>query len=270
MITKPIDVWDVETFDGALLARLREAAGLISRYLETDRRQFLEREASSRWFPHPENPYAREYSSLSESLIAPMAQRPIRAWHYARLTDAEVQTIIQEGPVLSDLTGIRCRIDAQVAAGVITAAAAEHLWADSPFHQQEDIRSNRFWMVSHPTRIDDSGVELLLGHWGGEGVYFWQRDPDLVSALKSIGAARIVELHVPLNATNHAFNAARATIATFARSIGCVSECAAFDLYINRPTGPQSVLAVHSKGEDSFEAMACGYPARFVDMRPEH
>jgi hypothetical protein len=38
---KPIDIWDVGTFDSALIALLEAEADLIRNYLETDRQIFL-------------------------------------------------------------------------------------------------------------------------------------------------------------------------------------------------------------------------------------
>jgi hypothetical protein len=40
-------------------------------------------------------------------------------------------------------------------------------------------------MTSHPVSADNSGVELLPEHWGGEGVYFWLKDPQLVERVKA-------------------------------------------------------------------------------------
>ena len=74
---------------------------------------------------------------------------------------------------------IRSRLDMQISEGLLSTEAAAALYAASPFHHQNDSRSNKFWMTSHPHAVDDSGVTLLLEHWGGEGVYFWLKDADL-------------------------------------------------------------------------------------------
>ena len=269
MITKPIDVWDVETFDDALLTRLNERSELIMGYLETDRRQLFEREASDHRHPYPTNPYARHFIAFEESLIPVMAERSIRAWHYTRLTEAEAQTMRRTGPVLSDIQGIRNRLEAQVIAGSFTSEIAEALWDNSPFHEQEEIRTGMFWMSSSPTAISNGLVDGLLKHWGGESVYFYQEDEELLAILQKIGVARVIELKVPLCATNREFTAAGAVISTFARSIGCDSRNGSFDLYANRRLGPEAVLAIHSEGDAAFEAMGREYPERFVDCHNE-
>jgi hypothetical protein len=55
---KPIDVWDVETFDEELSGELRAAAELVRNYLMTDRRLTLEREASGHTMVYAPNRYA--------------------------------------------------------------------------------------------------------------------------------------------------------------------------------------------------------------------
>ncbi|GAB1715802.1 MAG: hypothetical protein NTAFB05_08440 [Nitrobacter sp.] len=56
-----IDVWDVETFDSELRGDLDAHTDVIRAYMLTLRRQWLEREASDRTMPYPENPYAGEF-----------------------------------------------------------------------------------------------------------------------------------------------------------------------------------------------------------------
>lgn len=261
-----IDVWNVATFDDALAAELDAAADLIRSYLETSRRQYLEREASDHTRPYPTNPYGSGYVDFVDGLVPCMAERWIRAWHYTRLTESEVAALRRDGVHMSDLAVIRRRLDAQIAAGTVSPEIADALFAGSPFHSEQlGSRSNKFWMVSHPRDIKDGGVQVLLESWGGEGVYFWQRDPSLQALLKVIGRPRVVEFAVPLAATNHAYCAGRAVVATYARALGCRADSGAFDLYVHRPLGPEAILAVHSDGDPSFTAMARGYPASFID-----
>lgn len=265
-----IDVWNPATFDPELAAHLRSAADLIRDYLTTSRRQYLEREASDHTQPYPINPYGSDYVAFTDGLVPWMEARSIRAWHYTRMTDAEATTLQRDGIHLSDLAAIRRRLDAQVAAGAFSADVADTLFAGSPFQSEQlGSRSGKFWMVSHPRDVEDSGVELLLESWGGEAVYFWQRDPDLQTLLKRIGRARVIELAVPLAATNHAYSAGRAVVSAYARSIGCPAESGAFDLYARQVLGPEAVLQIHNEGDAAFTGMARVYPAGFSDSAQE-
>jgi hypothetical protein len=71
-------------------------------------------------------------------------------------------------------------------------------------------------------------------------VYFWLNDAQLKTAVASIGKARVIEVAVPLDATNRAYLAGKAVVATFARSLGCMADFGAFDLYATRALGPDA------------------------------
>jgi len=79
-------------------------------------------------------------------------------------------------------------------------------------------------MTSHPVVPRDSGVAPLMKHWGGEGASMWVSDPELLAPLQEIGSARIVEIAVPLAATQHSYSAAKAVVATFGRSLGAIPD----------------------------------------------
>ncbi|WP_143021692.1 hypothetical protein [Nitrosospira sp. Nsp18] len=139
-----------------------------------------------------------------------MEVRSIRAWHYARMTDAEVELLRENGIYLSTLDSIRARLTTQVAASAFAQDIADWLFTDSPFRSEQlGARSNKFWMISHPTCTEDSGVELLLESRSGEAAYFWQQDPDLQALLMCIGRPRILELTMPLVHTRHDTRALR-------------------------------------------------------------
>ncbi len=259
-----IDVWDTETFDQELISKLRANEQLVRDYLTTDRRQYEEREASDHRMPHASNPYARDYLAFLEAVGRDIMQsRTIRAWHYTRLVDDEVDIIVKTGIYPSTLETLRRRLDARVKAKAFSAVDADALYAASPFHEQEDSRSGRFWMTSDPILTEDSGVELLLGNWGGEATYFWLRVKRLEKLVARIGRPRILEIAVPITSTCHWYSAGKAAVATFARTLGCRPDRGAFDLYSMTPLDPAAVLAIHTEGDASFEALARGYPARF-------
>lgn len=261
-----IDVWNLETFDGELRGDLEARADLIRNYLVTSRRQWLEREAPDCTKPHPENPYAGEFIRATKHIMRLMEQRTIRAWHYTRMTDAEVNAMRRGGIYPSTLDNIRARFAAQVNAGTFSQEVADRLFADSPYQtEQLGPRSNKFWMVSHPVEIEDGDVKLLLESWGGEAAYFWQQDPELQLLLRSIGTPRVIEIAMPLAHSRHGYSAAEAVVATYGRLLGCTPDKKAFDLYTYQPLGPKHLLAVHSEGGPRFAAMARGYPSDYVD-----
>jgi hypothetical protein len=266
MTSSPIDVWNLETFDKALLAELNAWRDLLRNYELTSKRNFLEQRTTKGWVPLESNTYADQQNYVVEQVILPaMEQRTIRAWHYTRLTDREVALIESSGIYISDLAAIRQRLDAQVAARLLSARTADALHAASPFHQQNDNRAGKFWMTSHPVSAEDSGVEPLLAHWGGEGAYFCLTDPELIELVKSFGRPRVIELAVPLLLTRRTHSAAQAVVATYVKALGCEPNWSAFDLYTTSALGADAVLNIHTEGDPNFAALARGYPAGFFD-----
>ncbi len=270
MNAAPIDVWDLATFDPELTGRLTPHAGLVADYFARDHAIFLGHDLGrgpGRSLLRPDNPYADRFQAFREGLIEVLKARTIRAWHYTRLTDAEVDALRREGPHVSTPVTLKRRLGTLVEARALSAAQAAALYAASPFHtDQRDARSDKFWMVSHPLAIDDGGVEPLMAHWGGEGASMFQRDPDLLGPLARIGRPRIVELAIPLSATRHAYCAVEAVVATFGRAEGAIPSKQAFDLYIGAALPGDAVREIHTEGEATFAAMGRTHPRGFVDV----
>jgi hypothetical protein len=265
-VAPPIDVWNLATFDNELLALLQSHGDVLVEYELTDRKNYQEQQVADQWVPLKENPYAADRMYILENMVMPaMEQRTIRAWHYTRLTDEEAAFLKADGVYMSDVADIRRRLDAQVAAGTLTVEIANAIYWESPFHAQADARSGKFWMVSHPFAATDGGVELLLQHWGGEGVYFWLKDPAHIELVQGIGRPRIIELAVPLSVTTSAYSSAKAVVATYVASLGGKPDWPVFDLYATSALGADAVLDLHSEGDPNFAAMADGYPAGFVN-----
>ncbi|WP_395396222.1 hypothetical protein WBP07_20175 (plasmid) [Novosphingobium sp. BL-8A] len=101
-----IDVWNVETF-GELCGDLDLHADVILDYMITSRRQWLERQASGHTMRYPENPSAGEFMWGTEHIVQLMEARTIRAWHYTRLIDAEIDTPRRGGIYPSSLDTLR-------------------------------------------------------------------------------------------------------------------------------------------------------------------
>lgn len=271
MADRPIDVWDVETFDPELTACLTEHADLMAAYYARSNRIFLDHDLGrARTLIRPENVFAAEFGRLRETVTALMDARTIRAWHYTRLTDGEVEAFVRDGVHLSTPESLRGRFDRVVSAGHLTAADAEHLWAHNMFNHQHDSRAGKFWAVSHPQPIDDGGVEPLMKHWGGEAASMWMKDEAVLTRLAGVGRPRAVSVAMPMAQCEDFGGAGRAVIASFARSRGAITEPSGFDLYTRADLPPGAVLEVLTDGEADFVALAQGYPPRFIDHGLTH
>lgn len=261
-----IDAWDVATFDDDLTELLQDGSDLVRHYLSTSRQHYIDRELSDHTQPHAFNPFAEDYGRFVEAIGREMEVRSIRAWHYCRMTDNEVAALRRDGIHLSTPDTLRSRLASLVSEGLLSPIEAEGLFTASPFHSSHlESRSNKYWMVSNPVPPDDSGVELLLGHWGGEVAYFWLRDQDLIDRVAAVGRARVVELAVPMAATRHSYSAGAAVAATFARTMGCKPDLKNFDLYTKQPLGPDAVRAVYSEGDERFTALGLSFPPGSAD-----
>jgi NAD(P)-dependent dehydrogenase (short-subunit alcohol dehydrogenase family) len=265
-MTRPIDVWNVDTFDGPLIAALLSQQQLLLDYFRTDRANYLEREASDHRGPPPSNPFAGAYYRFAEGLVPMMERQTIRAWHHTRMTDREVETARRGGLYPATLATLRTRLEDLVAMGELSVDDATSIFAMSPFQGDAlGSRHNRFWMTSHPHRIDDGGVTSLLAHWGGESAYFSHRQDELLEKLSSIGLPRVLEVAVPLALTPDAYSAAKAAIHRYARSLGCHADWGGFDLYTQSPLDADALLRVNTLGEPDFALLARGYPTGFRD-----
>ncbi len=265
-----IDVWHAGTFDEDLKATLTREADLVFGYFTSDRRIFLEydyKPGPNRPFLRPDNPHTAAFAAFREMIELLMRTRVIRAWHYTRLTNSEVDRLRHEGVHLSTPETLRSRLDSLVLSGALAAHLADTLYAASPFHgDQHDARLNKFWMASHPVAVDDGGVRPLISRWGGEVASFWMGDETKLAALAGIGKSRVIELAVPLELTRQSYWAAAAVLATFGRSLGCATNKHDFDLYVTAPLRSDAILAVHTEGDASFHGIGQSYPEGYVDV----
>ena len=274
MASDLIDVWDPKTFDGELSAALTEETDLVRNYMTTDDWIFLAHDLGrgpERSIIRPENPYASAFLALKEAIGERMRSRKIRAWHYTRLTAAEVEKMQDEGIHLSTPTTLRSRLDLQVASGALSAQLADALYAKSPFHSDQlQARSGKFWLVSHPVAVNDGGVEPLMAHWGGEVASFWTKDPTLLAPIAVAGKPRVIEIAIPLAVTPNSYLAAGAVIATFGRTLGCIPSSHQFDLCVTAPLGPDAIIKIHTEGDAFFHAISHSYPEGFVNVDLGH
>ncbi|HEY4165967.1 MAG TPA: hypothetical protein VGM96_04300 [Reyranella sp.] len=268
----PIDVWNIGTFDRDLLAQLLPQANLVRNYMTTDHQIFLDHglgRARDVGSLRPTNPWSAGFQMFKEQVGRLMVERTIRAWHYTRLTDAEVVEMQSAGIHMSTPTTLRNRLDALASKGELTGDVADALYHASPFHSDQlDARKSKFWMVSHPLAVDDSGVSRLLKYWGGEVASFWTEAADLLELLRRIGRPRVIELAVPISSAGkyHWYSAGEAIVATFGRSLGCIPDKHSFDLYAIKPLPASAVPAVHTEGEPSYARIGRDFPCGFVNV----
>jgi len=102
----PIDVWDVSTFDSELTVFLRARAGLIQAYMEKEHEIVISHDLGrgpKKAILRPKNPYAELFYALSGEVVQKLQSRKIRAFHYTRLMESEVD--IRGGSVCLNSSG---------------------------------------------------------------------------------------------------------------------------------------------------------------------
>ncbi len=260
-----IDVWDVDTFDDELRAYLAEHAELVRSFWSESRRLFDEREKQTVRGPHEQNVFGPAYSVLHADVTIMMAERTIRAWHFTRLTKAEMDDIQSQGMKPMSLDLIRRRLNGMVAAGELTPGIADALFDASPFHRQiSGNRDEKIWLTSQPFELDDDMVTGLVTGWGGESINFNHLDGRMAELLATIGHPRVIEVALPLRITTRINSAAKDVVDAFSFSLDCEGAWGGgSDIVAVHPIQPEWILAIHSPGDSSFEIFGRGYPARW-------
>ncbi|MBN8197766.1 hypothetical protein [Thalassospira povalilytica] len=262
-----IDLWDVDTFDADVIDLLEKNEAVVRNYVEEENRIFLsyDLQRDQSLFIRPRNQHATAYMELEENVHDLIASSSIRGFHYTRLTEDEVERLGCHGIELSSSDTLRNRLAAQVNFGRISKESASQLYNLSPLQNgQKENRSGQFWLASYPVVVTDHRVQPLLGHWGGEVVYMWLQNPSLIQMVEKIGRATVLEVCVPLSATNDVFSASKAIVRTFAHSLGLNAENGEFDVCVRENLPPEAILKVHQEDSMEFKSLGCGYPESYV------
>jgi hypothetical protein len=206
------------------------------------------------------NQFSSGYLWFQEHRLTPiLAGTRIRAWHYARLLDHEVEAM-QKILVPSSLVFLQKRLNALVAMGLLTQEEAATVFKRSPFQSQGSSRSGKLWTVTVPLHFSDGGVSPLLGSWGGESAYFWLSDVSLSAKLKSLGLPRILEIETALSDSFNAFSASGTALEAWAKRLGAPVAPTGCDLAIKNCLGTAKLVRLHTEGESTFGAVAKTYP----------
>lgn len=257
-----IDIWDIRTYDNDILGYLESNKEIIVGHFEEERAADFRVANLTRWQPQPPNPFAEKFRNAIEELGKIMSAKTVRAFHYSRMTDGEVVEVRANGFVPTSVSFLRERVDRQVAAGRMTIEQANTIVAQSPLQSLEYGDRKGFYMNSMPFDPTSDAVQWLVGYWGGESTYWtFLEDPKMTALLSSIGRGRIIEIALPLaNACNGGAGrlAAERAIRAFARQCGCDIGIDSIDLYVEHPLNADTILEVHSEGDDGYQNVSAG------------
>jgi len=155
-----IDAWNPITFGEEITAALSAHSRIVYDYHVEDQRLMGEHLRSSPYQSLEPNRYFPAYQEFREHILAPLLARSrIRAWHYTRLTDDEVDAM-KRCLVVSSLDYLRHRLSTLVENDLLGRDDADTVFTQSPF--QEQLRTGRLWTTVIPLPHNDSGVHRSL------------------------------------------------------------------------------------------------------------
>ncbi len=255
VINQLIDTWDARTYPKSVREQLSGVKSLIDAYYQREVELDNPQDSDSLEAILRENKFADGFHRFIENnLMSCLDSEVIRGWHYCRLTEHEAQAMENGVLVSSSKASLRQRLENLSKEFQLSDKNIEAICEASPLsnEQQRKVRSHRFFMVSKPLPLDDSGVRPLIKFWGGEVAYFWLKDERLKQKLAAVGAPRIVECNVPVRGNKLAYRAATNIVETFCK----VSQVpSAFDFHVSPKEGSLKILKVHSEGDPVFDEL---------------
>lgn len=141
----------------------------------------------------------RAYDQAINEILDASQPFAIRGWHCTRLTEQEIGLVLTHGLRLPTPAMLHQRIDAVVAAGLLSPAIADVLKTRN--QADDENRAGKVWFCFFPPRdAGEGGIERFFRHWGGEALYNSHEDDPVTSpALRIIGTPALIEANVPIS-----------------------------------------------------------------------
>lgn len=204
-----IDLWNLNTIPSEATDLLTRGEKLIRDYVRKEHVIETARANAGLTGNIPSNEFGQAMSELTEMIEASVNTESLRAFHYTRMTDAEVAGIVNGGITMTSSSMFRLKLDDAVATGQMSPAAADEVYAKSPIVTgRHGGRGNMFWTCAIPYPITDDGIEAFLRCWGGE-ISRWELQDEGKAAGLTIGRPRIIEVTVPIPQACGGFAATR-------------------------------------------------------------
>lgn len=127
----------------------------------------------------------------------------MRGYHCTRLTESEIQAILNSGMSLPNLTMLHERIANVAAVGILEEAITQRLMQKN--QANDNNRAGMIWFYFFPPHIAGQwGIERFFRSWGGEALYnSHEDDPITGPALAKIGIPCIIEALIPIGSLPH-------------------------------------------------------------------
>ena len=259
-----IDLWDLKTLPAATLALINDNADLIRDYFAREASIMEFRRHSTLWDEIPTNEFHDRKMALEADVGRSILSESIRGFHYTRMTGDEVCAIQSHGILMTSLPMFREKLDAIVAAGLMTKDAADYVYDNSLIVTGDyGDRIGTFWAAAHPYTVDDSGITPFHESWGGEISRWAITDETILENLRVLGKPRIIEVEIPVKLLGYVASRIASQIIAVKGHEPLLPGGFGADIYISSPLPASSVLRVHTEGESDFAAMGRNYPASY-------
>jgi len=254
-----IDLWDLNTLPAATLELVNDNADLIRDYYSRESSIMEFRRNSTLRDVIPTNEFHDRIKDLEAAIQNSIMSETIRGFHYTRLTDDEVQATKRRGIVMTSLQMFREKLDAIVAAGLMSQERSDYVYEHSPLSTGDyGDRAGTFWATTHPLSIDDSGITPFHESWGGEISRWAIEDEGTLENLRCIGKPRVIEVAIPITLTGLvASRIAEQIIAVKGHEPRLPGGFGA-DICISEPLPAANVLCVLTEGDPNFAALGRG------------
>ncbi len=252
MSLEAIDLEDAKTFDADLASILEIAKSIALGHRAEEQRLQNDPDGSLAHILRP-NEFSKERQQIIEQRFMPLLEgKKLLVWHYTRLLPHEAKKIERCGMEVTTSESMKTRLMDARDEGLLSECEVAALIEGSPLRDenQNRCRSGKLYFVPKRFPVNAPSVELLTSYWGGEVVYFWQKDPTLKTKLKSMGVPSVVEAVIPLCTPWLCHRVAE----TIFDNLGNPSSSNTFDCWIEHNLPKTYIVEIHQPGSPGFAA----------------
>lgn len=175
---------DIESWPSEMLNLIQNNESFLKGFFKEEHRiDKLAREDVMLRYNRPENIYREKWDFIINEIEDVLKQHSIIGIHCTKLLDWEIEDIEEYGLKPLDRTFANQRIEKAFVEGLLSKELRDELIDKKELN--EDFRKGYVWFFHClETLNDESGLNRLLGLWGGESLYAYVKDNQ---ELKHIG-----------------------------------------------------------------------------------
>lgn len=145
------------------------------------------------------------YDEAIHAILKALHAESLVGFHCTRLTEAEIESILEIGLTPQNGEKLGKRIDALATTGQLSTELAHRLKAENQADDRN--RAEMIWFCFYPPhKAGQRGLERFFRYWGGEALYnSHEDDPETGPVLARIGTPCLIEADVPVGTDKHSW-----------------------------------------------------------------